>query len=128
MKIDSKLVEDSEYLCDLELCQLRLMKDGDVDWFILVPKREDIREWYQLSEADQILLTKEISFVSQKLREIKAYKINIASLGNMVPQLHIHIIARYPDDRAWPGAIFNTKNKKEFDSKRVDFWKKKINL
>ena len=123
MEIDKRILKDSVFISDLTLSQLRLYRDGDVSWFILITRRENIIEWIDLIQADQLQLTKEIDLVSRKLiRFSKPDKINIGALGNMVPQFHIHIIARYKEDRAWPGAIWSTKSKKSFQDYMVKQW------
>lgn len=89
------------------LCHLLLMNDANYPWFILVPDRDDVREIYQLSTEDQGQFIRESSIVARMLTEhFDAYKINIAALGNVVPQLHIHHIARYQDDVAWPKPVW----------------------
>ena len=89
------------------LCQLLLLNDANYPWFILVPEREDIREIYQLSLEDQMQLMRESSHLSQQLADrFKADKMNIAALGNVVPQLHLHHIVRYRHDPAWPAPVW----------------------
>jgi diadenosine tetraphosphate (Ap4A) HIT family hydrolase len=127
MKIDKRILKDSVFLKRLDLCELRLLKDGDCSWFILIPLKDNIIEWLDLCLDDQITLTKEIDFVCKKLKKFdKPDKINIGALGNMVPQLHIHIIARYKNDRAWPGAIWNTKSKKSYQDYMSEIWIKRF--
>lgn len=83
------------------------MNDSTYPWFILVPRREGIREIHELSEEDQRQLIREISSFSSFIQEsFGAEKMNVAALGNMVPQLHIHVIARYASDPAWPGPVW----------------------
>ena len=83
------------------------MNDANYPWFILVPDRDDISEIYQLSEADQQQLLNESSMLSRIIDQLfSADKINIAALGNIVPQLHIHHIVRYTTDVAWPGPVW----------------------
>lgn len=126
-KLHKDLEKSSLFVKDLDLCQVRLNFDGDVDWFILVPRREGMKDWCDLSLEDQYQLTREIDHVSKVLnKELAPDKLNVASLGNMVAQLHIHVIARYKSDRAWPGAIFGTSPANEFDGGRVHFWKEKL--
>ncbi|MEA2093832.1 MAG: HIT domain-containing protein [Pseudomonadota bacterium] len=89
------------------LCRLLLMQDANYPWFILVPDREDVSEIYQLSADDQVQLTRESARLAALLAErFQADKINIAALGNMVPQLHIHHVVRYHDDPAWPAPVW----------------------
>jgi diadenosine tetraphosphate (Ap4A) HIT family hydrolase len=127
MEIDKRILNDSEYLKDLELCQLRLYKDGDLNWFILVPMRENVIDWCDLSIKEQHLLTEEIDYCCRLLRKyVGPDKINVASLGNMVAQMHVHIIARYYDDRAWPKPIFGTASKKTYQSYMLETWIKRL--
>ena len=83
------------------------MKDANYPWFILVPDRDNISEIHQLEESDQQQLMRESSMLSSTLEKVfKADKINIAALGNIVPQLHIHHVVRYRNDKAWPGPVW----------------------
>ena len=126
MQIDARLIEDSIEICNLTLSQLRLMRDGDVDWFLLIPLREEVKDWCDLSIEDQLVLTREIDYVSRLVKETKVDKINVASLGNLVSQLHIHIIGRLKADRAWPRPIWGTSATRPFDPTKVNFWKNKM--
>lgn len=124
-----RLEDSSVFVCDLDLCQVRLNFDGDLDWLLLIPKRAGLEELIDLDEKDQAQLVKEVNFVSRVLKdEVRPDKINVASLGNQVPQLHIHVIARYKNDRAWPGATFGHPPINEFDEQRAEFWKQKLGL
>ncbi|OUR99735.1 hypothetical protein A9Q84_01545 [Halobacteriovorax marinus] len=123
MEIDERLLNDSEAIVSMDLCELRLIKDGEVDWFLLIPLRENMIDWSDLTLEDQMTLSYEITLVSRKLKEMEVDKINVGSLGNIVPQLHIHVIGRKKTDRAWPNAIWGTSSPKAFESSRVDFWK-----
>ena len=106
-ELHHRLKEDCFELGSFKLCTLLLLNDINYQWFILVPRREDINEIFQLTEGDQHQLTKESTYLASKLSEIfKADKMNVASLGNIVPQLHIHHIVRYKDDPAWPGPVW----------------------
>ncbi len=89
------------------LCRLLLMNESRYPWLILVPEREGINEIYQLNEADQILLLQESSLLARGLAEaFAADKLNIAAIGNLVPQLHVHHVVRYRDDPAWPAPVW----------------------
>ena len=106
-ELHHRLKEDCFELGAFKLCTLLVMNDINYRWFILVPRREDISEIFQLSDKGQHQLIKESSYLSAKLSEIfKADKMNVASLGNIVPQLHIHHIVRYKDDPAWPAPVW----------------------
>ena len=127
MKVNERIEADSVYICTLKLSELRLLRDGDLDWFILIPLKDNKVEWCDLDMDDQFELTREIDLLSKSLKKLGYDKINIGSLGNIVPQLHIHVIGRKKSDRAWPGAIWGTSALKEFDPSRVDFWKEEFN-
>jgi diadenosine tetraphosphate (Ap4A) HIT family hydrolase len=89
------------------LCHLLLMRDANYPWFILVPDRADITEIYQLEPADQIALIRESSALARTLvSRFRPDKLNIAALGNVVPQLHVHHVVRYRDDAAWPAPVW----------------------
>ncbi len=107
-ELHPQLQQDCFELGDFSLCRLLLCNDSNYPWFILVPRCEDnVREIYQLPEEDQELLLWESSYLSRTLDELfQADKMNIAALGNMVPQLHIHHIVRYTNDPAWPGPVW----------------------
>ncbi|SJM94404.1 Histidine triad (HIT) protein [Crenothrix polyspora] len=90
-----------------DLCQLLLMNDSQYPWFILVPEVADISEIYQLSKSQRSQLSEESSELAKILADgYKADKMNIAAIGNIVPQLHIHHIVRYQSDIAWPAPVW----------------------
>ena len=102
-----RLEADTVAVGDWPLCRVLLMNDAQYPWFILVPRREGAREIYQLSDADQAQLLRESSQLSRALMQaFRGDKLNVAALGNVVPQLHLHHIVRYASDPAWPGAVF----------------------
>jgi diadenosine tetraphosphate (Ap4A) HIT family hydrolase len=106
-ELHPQLQKDCLVVGRFTLCRLLLMQDASYPWFILVPDRDGVREIYQLSEADQRQLMQESSRLSVVLVErFHADKLNIAALGNVVPQLHIHHIVRYRDDPAWPAPVW----------------------
>ncbi len=101
------LKKDCIELGRLALCRVLLMNDSQFPCLILVPERETIKEIHQLSDDDQQLLMCESCYVAKKLAEhYQADKMNIATLGNRVPQLHIHHVVRYQKDKAWPEPIW----------------------
>ncbi|WP_297481358.1 HIT family protein [uncultured Photobacterium sp.] len=106
-----QLMADTTILGDLPLSRVLLAKEALGPWLILVPRYESLREIHYLSEQDQQQLMRESSAVAALLeQDYQAEKINIGALGNLVPQLHLHHIARFSDDVAWPGPIWgNTK-------------------
>ncbi|MBI5137927.1 MAG: HIT domain-containing protein [Nitrospirae bacterium] len=102
-----RLAQDTITVGQLPLCRLLLMNDASYPWFILVPMRENAREIHDLSPADRALLMEESAALSQALADgFKADKVNIAALGNVVPQLHVHHVARFTTDPAWPEPIW----------------------
>lgn len=106
-KLHHQLQQDCFELGSFPLCRLLLMNDSNYPWFILVPQREGIHEIHQLTVADQQQLLHESSQLSRTLAEaFEADKMNIAALGNVVPQLHIHHIVRYRTDPAWPQPVW----------------------
>jgi len=106
-ELHPRLNEDCMTIGHFPLCVLLLMNDSNYPWFILVPQRQGIREIFELNEDDQRQLLRESSCLSSVLAEhFRADKINVAALGNMVPQLHIHHIARFTGDPAWPAPVW----------------------
>lgn len=106
-QLHQRLRQDTIHLGQLVLCDILLMNDARFPWVILVPRRENITEIYQLNKDDQQQLATESTFVAQHLSElVGADKMNIAALGNVVSQLHIHHVARYQTDEAWPAPIW----------------------
>lgn len=101
------LAKDTLPVVQLQVCTVLLMNDSQYPWVILVPDRPDLRDLDQLEETDAQQVAAEIRQVSQHLRQLfQPTKLNVASLGNMVPQLHIHVVARYEDDKAWPRPVW----------------------
>lgn len=105
--LHERLAQDCLPLGRFPLCRLLRMNDSSYPWFILVPERAGIREVYQLAEPDRVRLWEESAELSTLLADIyRPDKLNVAAIGNLVPQLHIHHIVRYRDDRAWPGVVW----------------------
>lgn len=106
-EIDPRLAQDTFTVGDFPLSRLLLMNDTSYPWFILVPRRMSIREIFELEPRDQQQLLRESSHLAEVLcRVFQADKINIAALGNMVPQLHVHHVVRYRTDQAWPHPVW----------------------
>lgn len=115
-ELHPQLAKDCVVLGDLALSQVLLCKDSNYPWLILVPKREAVREIYELPAADQVQLIEESSAVSQLLAEhFDAHKLNVAALGNMVPQLHLHHVVRFEHDVAWPKPIWGVADMRPYD-------------
>lgn len=107
--LDPRLQADSIPVAMLDLCELRLMNNARFPWLLLVPRQAGLREITDLSEADQVLLMREISHASRVLQQLSgAHKMNIGALGNIVAQLHVHVIARFEGDAAWPAPVWGT--------------------
>jgi diadenosine tetraphosphate (Ap4A) HIT family hydrolase len=106
-QLHQRLRHDSIVVGRFDLCQLLLMNDSQYPWFILVPEVADVSEIYQLSKSQRSQLGEESSELTKILAEgYKADKMNIAAIGNIVPQLHIHHIVRYQTDIAWPAPVW----------------------
>ncbi|MET0327803.1 MAG: HIT family protein [Luteimonas sp.] len=102
-----QLADDTHPLTTLTLCELRLMDDANYPWLILVPRVAGARELIDLDAAQRRQLTDEIDFAARLLRTaFRPYKLNIAALGNMVEQLHVHVIGREQGDPAWPAPVW----------------------
>ena len=102
-----RLEADTVTIGDWPLCRVLLMNDAQYPWFILVPRREGAREIYQLGDADQAQLLRESSQLSRALMQaFRGDKLNVAALGNVVPQLHLHHIVRFAGDPAWPAPVW----------------------
>ena len=102
-----QLEKDCIYIDKLALCRLLLMNDSQFPWLILVPEIAGITEIYQLSKQQQMLLIEESSFLAERLSKLyRPDKLNIAAIGNLAPQLHVHHIVRYRTDKAWPAPVW----------------------
>jgi len=114
-EIHTQLQQDCTVIGRFPLCHLLLMKDANYPWFILVPDRDGVSEVFQLSAQDQQQLMKESSHLAEVLAaQFKADKMNIAALGNIVPQLHIHHVVRYREDIAWPAPVWGCAPRKSY--------------
>ena len=112
-KIDKKFLKSSHYIIDLKLCSIRLYDNSKFPWVILIPKKNKITDISDLNSKNQILLMKEIVHISKIMKKLfKTTKINTEKIGNLVPQLHIHIIARSKKDSSWPLSVWIVKGKK----------------
>ncbi|WP_433771761.1 HIT domain-containing protein [Pseudomonas putida] len=105
--LDSRLQQDTLPIGDFPLCRLLLSNDSNYPWFILVPRRDDISEIFQLGVADQQLLWQETTALAELLKTaFDADKMNVGALGNVVSQLHMHVIVRKREDAAWPAPVW----------------------
>lgn len=116
--LDTRLQNDTDFVIDLQLCTVRLMNDAQYPWLILVPQVADVSELHHLTETQQSLLNQDSNLTSVVLTEVfNPETLNVAALGNIVRQLHIHHVARYSDDPAWPGPIWGKQPVIQYDSK-----------
>ncbi len=108
--LDARLARDALDVTSLPLCNVRLMNNKRFPWVILVPRVENAREWIDLTREQQHQLSDEIAIVSHILNALTTPdKLNIAALGNQVQQLHVHVIARYKADAAWPNPVWGSE-------------------
>lgn len=106
-ELDARIAADSHPLCRFELCELRLMGDANYPWLILVPRVAGMRDVIDLNEIQRHRLSDETDRAARLLRDaFRPHKLNVASLGNVVAQLHVHVIARFDDDPAWPAPVW----------------------
>ena len=111
-KVSKSFLKDSHHITDLKLCSVRLINNSKFPWIILIPRRKKITDITELKPQDQLLLMKEIVFCSKIMKKIfKTKKLNVEKIGNIVSQLHIHIIARTTKDSTWPASVWITKGK-----------------
>ena len=111
-KVNKRFLKDSHFITDLKLCSVRLIDNCNFPWIILIPNKKNITDITELNLKDQISLMKEIVHCSKLMKKIfKTKKLNIEKIGNIVPQLHIHIIARSIKDGSWPLSVWVVKEK-----------------
>ena len=111
-KVNKSFLKNSHHISNLKLCSVRLIDNCKFPWIILIPKRKNITDISELNSKDQILLMKEIVHCSKLMKKIfKTKKLNVEKIGNIVPQLHIHIIARSLKDSSWPLSVWVVKGK-----------------
>lgn len=124
-----RLAADTHPLCQLGFSDLLLMDDSRFPWLILVPRFKDASEWFDLPDEMQIKLSSEVSDIAKKLKHgTGADKINIAALGNQVPQLHIHIIARFKSDAAWPNPVWGNGKAIPYTAETLEKMRKILNF
>ena len=127
IKLHPQLENDCFVLGEFELCTLLLLNDASYPWFILLPGREDISETHQLSESEQQQLLRESMYFSHCLEQVfRPDKLNIAPLGNIVPQLHIHHIARFKTDACWPAPVWGAGNAVTYEKAQLVQLKEKL--
>ncbi len=105
--LHERLANDTHAIGETPHAWLRWMNDQRFPWIVVVPKVENISEWHELNEEQQYYLLKVVNRCAKHLQTLTgAHKINIGALGNQVPQLHVHVVARFDDDEAWPGPVW----------------------
>jgi len=111
-QVNKNFLKSSHFISDLKLCEIRMIDNSKFPWIILIPKRKKITDISELNKKDRSLLMDEIVYCSNLMKKIfKTSKLNVEKIGNIVPQLHIHIIARKKNDTTWPLSVWVTKSK-----------------
>ncbi len=119
--LDPNLERDTWFICDLTLCSVRLHKNATWPWLVLVPRRTEVYDLIDLSEADQGTLLREVNKVAHVLRKLTTPdKLNIASIGNITRQLHVHVIARCIGDAAWPAPVWGQPFNAEYGARQKE--------
>lgn len=119
-RLHPRLASDCIVLGRFPLSTLLLMNDARFPWCILVPDREDITELHQLNETDRQQLMRESCHLGEVMGEVfSAHKMNVASLGNIIPQLHLHHVVRMPGDAAWPGPVWGSFPPKSYTPEQI---------
>ena len=119
-ELDERLRNDTVAVTSLALCDVRLMNDSRYRWLLLIPRRAGVSEWHELSAEDAAVLTREIHSASAVLKKCAgADKINVAAIGNMVRQMHVHVVARHEGDETWPGTVWNIGQAVPYDDETV---------
>jgi diadenosine tetraphosphate (Ap4A) HIT family hydrolase len=114
--LDPRLAADAVPVAKLPLCRVLLMRDQRFPWLILVPERENLKELHDLTHADQRQLMNEVARASRVLERLfRPDKINVGALGNVVPQLHVHVVSRKKEDAAWPGPVWGHGERQPYD-------------
>lgn len=129
--LDPRLAADSAFIADGPLSQVRLMDDARFPWLVLVPRVPEVSEWLELDGAQQRLLLAEINQAGNLLRaETGIEKLNIGALGNIVRQLHVHLVGRHTGDAAWPGPVWGSGTAQRYPQASLDariaFWQQRL--
>ncbi len=129
--LDPRLAADSVFIADGPLSQVRLMDDTRFPWLLLVPRVAGAVEWLDLDGAQQRLLLAEINQVGTLIRaETGVQKFNLGALGNIVRQMHVHLVGRCEGDDAWPGPVWGSGAARRFDAgelaARAEYWRQRL--
>jgi diadenosine tetraphosphate (Ap4A) HIT family hydrolase len=116
-ELHPRLTADTLFIADWALSRVLLMNDARFPWLILVPRRADLTELHELAHGERLVLIEEAARTSRGLKSMTgAAKINVGALGNLVSQLHVHVVARNPGDPAWPGPVWGHGIPEPYDS------------
>ena len=128
--LDKRLAAVTVHAVDLPVSRVLVMDDARYPWLVLVPRRAHLTELYELDPTDRVMFTEEMTMAASQLKTLtKCHKINVANLGNNVPQLHIHVIARNPGDAAWPGPVWGQGEAVPYEPKALeDFVQAVVNM
>ncbi|MFG0379981.1 HIT domain-containing protein [Pseudomonas sp. zbq_18] len=127
--LDPRLQQDTLGLGDFALCRLLLMNDSTYPWLILVPRREAVSEVFQLAADEQQQLWRETTLLAETLKDaFVADKMNIATLGNVVSQLHMHVVVRHRDDAAWPAPVWGRQPAVPYSQEQLRAMRERLRL
>jgi diadenosine tetraphosphate (Ap4A) HIT family hydrolase len=116
-RLAPRLEADSALLVDWPLCQVRLMDDARFPWLVLVPRRAGLEEWTELRVEDSAQLAQEVAKAGRALTQMfMPTKLNVGALGNIVRQMHVHVVARFETDAAWPGPVWGQGARIPYDN------------
>lgn len=129
--LDPRLATDSAFIADGPLSQVRLMDDTRYPWLVLVPRVNGVSEWLELDGGQQRLLLAEINRAGQLIRSQPGVeKLNIGALGNIVRQLHVHLVGRHDGDAAWPGPVWGhgsaVRHAPDRLTAEIDLWRQRL--
>jgi diadenosine tetraphosphate (Ap4A) HIT family hydrolase len=115
--LDARLQDDAVFVGEMPLSRVLLMNDRRFPWAVLVPRRAGVAEFHDLAAADRAALAEEIAALSAALQKLtRAGKMNVGALGNIVRQLHIHVVARHDNDGAWPGPVWGAGERRPYEA------------
>lgn len=128
--LDKRIAATTVHALDLPVSRVLVMDDTRYPWLVLVPRKPHLVELFDLEATDRVMVTEEIFMAASQLKHLtKCHKVNVANLGNVVPQLHIHIVARNPGDPAWPGPVWGQGAATPYEPKALeDFVQAVINM
>lgn len=125
--LDKRLAAVSVHALDLPLSRVMVMDDCRYPWLVLIPRRPHLTEMFELEPTDRVILTEELTVAASQLKTLtRCHKINVANLGNNVPQLHIHVIARNTDDFAWPNPIWGKGDAVPYEPSALESFVQKV--